>query len=209
MSSLIKSLFCILFLFGIHFCIAQENQDISEKNSKKAEFIHFSLGIYQPVAFGNNMASKAMRQKTGVNLSLLFRFKESPYLLGGEIQGFEATVKPEEKSQVGNYNESNVYKFGVKAGYIFWEKSDWMAYATLGLGRVIYNNESTEFNFKDTGTAVELGSTLRYNFHRNFGVYGAITYRHDFLSTKAPAEIRNFFKHQDYIFFGLGAVVSF
>lgn len=210
MSSPIKIFLAVLFLFGSQFAFSQENPETSPTKEKKQAF-HIQLGAFQPMAIGSNsMASDAMDQKLGMSFSAMLRIFDSNFLVGVDIQSFKSMVKSDKIPKVGNYYKSWSHRQSVKVGYVFWENSsDWMAYATVGLGNVTYKNLSEDFKFRDTGTSVELGPTLSYNFHRHFAVYGTATYRKDFLKTKTPPAIKNYFKHQEYLTFGLGIKASF
>src|SRR5699024_4873269 len=199
--------FIFIFLLSFHFSFAQEDHKESFTENKSGFMMN--LGLYQPLGFGNNIAGKTMNQQPGINYSLLYRIPNTKILAGSTFYGFKSTVKKSEISKTGNYDKSLISFIGLQAGYIFWENPTWLAYINGSFGYVQYRNKSSEFNFKDEGSAIHISPTINYKFHKNFSVYSAISYRHDFLNIKAPAEIKDLFKNQDYITFSLGISLLF
>lgn len=203
--------FAVLFLCVMTFQLSSAQEQVLETSdsSEKKNIIYLSVGAFHPMAFGDNLANKALDKKIGANISLMFRFPDTEYRMGLYLSSFKASVKPDATPLVGNYSKVGIFSIGVQLGYIFWEHSNWVAYVDGSIGFTNYSNSSEHIDFKDNGFSMSLSPTLQYDFHKNIGLYTAVTYRHDFLRTKAPSNIKNFFKHQDYVLLNLGIVVSF
>jgi len=202
-----KLLFLILiFLFQKNFVFGQEES--SPKKFDKVGAI-FSGGVYYPMSLNNNLAGDAFSIQPGVSFSFLGRFPDHNILLGGSYSYFGANIKESAIPRVGNYKRTATHLFMAEAGYIFWEKEHWFAYVKGGVGRVTYRNKLDNEDFKDTGIVLALSPNLGYRFHKNFAVYSSVSYRHDFLKIKAPDEIKNFFKHQDYLAVQVGVMFIF
>ncbi|HLS31415.1 MAG TPA: hypothetical protein VK021_11205 [Flavobacteriaceae bacterium] len=209
MSYLTKFVIYFLCLIAFHLGSAQDQTEESLDSSEKKNVVFFSVGAFHPMAFGDNLANKALDKKIGINYAMMFRIPDSQFRLGFYLSGFKATIKPDAVPKVGNYSKTGIFSVGVQVGYIFWEHSNWVAYVDGGFGYTRYGNSGENFDFKDDGYSTALTPSLQYDFHKSIGVYTGIAYRHDFLKTKAPSTIRNFFKHQNYVMLNLGVVFSF
>lgn len=203
--------FSILFLFLMGFQIgwAQEETEDSSRTSTSKNIVHITAGAFHPIAFGDNLANKALDKNTGISYAIMVRIPDTKYRLGFYFSGFKASVKSDAIPIVGNYSRSRIASLGIQFGYIFWEHSNWLAFVDGSVGYVVYSNSTEDFKFRDNGLSTILSPSLQYNFHKNIGLYTAVAVRHDFLRTKAPSNIKSFFRHQDYVNLNLGVVISF
>src|SRR5699024_7662048 len=108
MSYLIK--FAILFLGVMSFQLssAQEQAPETSYASEKKYVVYFSVGAFHPMAFGDNLANKALDKKIGINYAMIFRIPDSQFRLGFYLSGFKATIKPDAVPKVGNYSKTGI-----------------------------------------------------------------------------------------------------
>lgn len=157
----------------------------------------FTFGYFQPIAFGNNFANKGLSQNGGWSFDFLFNINESKVLLGLNTTYFKNDVNA--PTLLGNYKTTDVISLGPQFGYHFITQKNWRVTAVMGIGAVIYRSSYDNEIFRDTGTSLWLKPTLSYHFNKNFGVFGSISYRHDFLNIDAPPGYNTFFKNANYI----------
>lgn len=189
----------------------QENSEL--KNDFKQEKIggFFSVGAYYPMGLGDQLAGDGLSVGGGVSLAFLGRFPDHNILLGGRYSVFKANIKEDALALVGDFNLTNSHSVSAEIGYIFWEQNQWLAYVTGSFGWVGYYNKNTEddFKFRDSGISVAFTPNISYRFHKNFAAYTAVSYRHDFLRIKAPADFKKYLNQQDYLAFQLGVMLTF
>ncbi|WP_455168578.1 hypothetical protein [Aegicerativicinus sediminis] len=193
------SFLCILFsaINVIGQEVLEEQGDQPGQMRKDDYYGIFTLGFFQPITFGNNFAHEGLSQKGGWSFDFLFNVAESKILLGLNCTYFKNQVI--QPALVGNYKNTNTTSIGPQFGYHFITQRHWRATAVMGIGAVIYRSSYDNEIFSDNGTSLWLKPTLSYQFTKNFGVFGSISYRHDFLNIDAPPGYNAFFKNANYI----------
>lgn len=209
----IKKITCLFFclaFFSLQL-IAQENQPEKPSTHKFEKDDHygiFKFGLSAPIAFGNNFANKGLQGKVSTNFSLLANLFELPIVIG--IHYSVLYQSNENISKLGNYNRSNAILVGGLAGYQFFERNDFRLLLTAGVGAVSYNNNTPDdIRFSDNGVSVWLTPEVSYHFNKTLGLYFSPTLRRDFLRTKAPGDLEDFFGSANYVNLEFGIRVLF
>lgn len=79
---------------GFQLCSAQEKTTESSDSSPNKNVVYFTAGAFQPLAFGDNMANKALdSQILGTEWDSIFRVLKPP-LNPTLLQVLEITPKP-------------------------------------------------------------------------------------------------------------------
>lgn len=205
--------YLLVFLSLISFSLSfgQEISDSKSDFNRERLGGFFSVGAYYPMGLGDQFAGDALSVRGGVSMAFLGRFPDKNFLLGGRYSIFKANIKEDALPLVGDFNHTTSHSISAEVGYIFWEQNEWVAYVTGSYGWVGYYNKNTEdhFKFRDSGTSLAFSPNISYRFHDNFAVYASVSYRHDFLRIKAPADFKKYLNQQDYIAFQLGVMLTF
>lgn len=181
-----------------------ENQIQQETLGPGKNIGNISMGLYVPIAFGDNFASEGLDLKMGARLSFKFTAMKDFYI-GPYFSFFKANVKDHEL--LGNYFRTNNFLVGGIVGY---EKhiDNFDISIGLGVGSSTYRNQAPSDNFSDTATAVWLNPEVSYRFSTYLGVYVATELRHDFMNTNVPAELKDTFNSATYLNISFGLRIN-
>lgn len=195
-----------LFLMFSFTSLAQENQPIPETEKTQEEekpsrkFGNINLGLYTPIAFGDNFVNNGMNLKPGIKFSFKVHIVENIFI-GNYFSFFNASITNSEIT--GYYNNTTNYILGGVVGYEQ-DFDKWSVFVGLGIGYSIYDNNGIGDNFNDTATALWFNPEINYAFSKRFSAFVSPELRHDFMNIEAPSQIKDNFDHVSYLNIGFG-----
>ncbi|MDR6301194.1 hypothetical protein [Mesonia maritima] len=195
-----------IFIFVVFFGISAHlfSQEENNKFPQDDHYIVFKFGYTQPIAVGDNFASKTFTNITGIDAEVFFNLSDGQFLLGLHYGNTYNRIKNNEL--VGGQNKTNTFFIGPLLGYQFYPRNDFRFMISAGVGAVKYKNFLND-DFRivaDTGTTVWFNPEFSYHFWKVLGVYFSPNFRKDFLSIEAPEPIQGFFNSTNYINLKLG-----
>ncbi|SDB47943.1 hypothetical protein SAMN03097699_1600 [Flavobacteriaceae bacterium MAR_2010_188] len=207
----IKSWVLYAFLISSSIGFSQSETPVSDENENgnwdDDHYANFTVGLYYPIAFGDNFSSKALKHEPGFEINGFVNLGESKLLLGLHYNQFSADVS--QISLIGDYDRTRVTGIGPMLGYHLIRTKDWRIILSAGGGAVRYLNYKGTKQFSDSGTSFWVNPSIQYHVNKTLGAYFSTTYRYDRMQIEAPEEYRDFFKSAKYLNLSLGLSIVF
>lgn len=204
-----KILFAALLLSTVSLA-QQSDKDteaVSVTKQKQPKSGSATVGLYMPIAFGDNFVNNGINLKIGMQTQMKLNLFEDFYV-GPALSFFSGKVN--NQALIGNYDEMTNIVIGGMVGYEKqMERFDLSI--GLGVGYSNYNNRSRDLddNFKDDGTALWLRPEVSYRLMNYLSVYLAPELRHDFMNIETVPELDDTFKGVNYFNIGFGLRFNF
>ncbi len=206
MSLNIKVLIFLLFC-SVNVVRAQEKAENTKKEfNDDPETVFFNFELFNSIGVGNH--SLARDYNPGIGFGFDFNwFVLQEVTIGTHFSVFGNSVKNPENT--GNIQNTNVYLFGVDAGYYYELDQHWNIHATVGIGRINYMHRAPEDNFTESGTSYWLQFQVAHRFNKTIAIYFKIQPRWDNLNIIAPEPLNNYFNSLIFLNPGLGFRINF
>lgn len=188
-------------------------QESDKKETIIDEYTSISLGLFLPMAIGDNFASKGMNFPYGfdINFDYHFRFK---LFVGVRYQYLRGN--PNDVSLVGNFDRTNVNLYGINLGYTFNINKKWNVQPVLTYGTTVYNNKKDfsgdgrgRIKFSDNAASYIISANLNYKLNTKVFVFFKPDYRIDSTAIKTADERQEFFDNAQFINFQIGLRMKF
>ena len=191
--------FCLVFFMFLSNIYSQNDSVQINKRFKGG----MKIGLYQPILFGDNyLGSGHNANYLGLEIVLAVPVRLHGFGFGAGIQfsSFEA-VDPR---FVGDISRSNIVFYNLQGFYQHALSKKWHLEHALGIGIQDIQGSGISIT-SQVGTAVILGSVVKFAVADHFGFYGGLNYVGGFHEIQAPSEVKKYFErnHQIQIVFGI------
>ncbi|GAA4309848.1 hypothetical protein GCM10023115_35150 [Pontixanthobacter gangjinensis] len=188
---------------------AQEETQVDLKNYEQEdpETVFFNIGLYKPLAFGDNSFHKAYATAdTGLEIDFNW-LAFSDFTVGFKLDIFYASV--DDISKVGAINGTRVTNYSIHAGYYKAITREWNWHASLGVGSVGYRSSTYDDIIREYGWNLYFQNELNYRFNQYFGIFGKVQLRADFLDIETARPKDDFLNNQWFLIPGIGIRINF
>ncbi|MDX1462247.1 MAG: hypothetical protein R3359_04255 [Marinirhabdus sp.] len=190
----IKSVLAGLLLLATP--VVAQDDAIAKDSITYNKTVSFTLGVFQPIAMGDNFISN------GASTNVGGRFEFRAHLLqkvnlGIRFDGFGYDVT---NTQItGLYDRGTVLSIAFLGGYDIIEKDKITVTAVATFGSTNYNNRQNDEVFRESANTFTIGGEAMYALNRYFNVYGGLEFRSDQLNINGPPQIQSQFNSVQYL----------